>query len=71
MKMITTNFIKMSGWGDLMLFPHIDISINYSIPTIMVGWWVFRFDIKIWHRMSDKTMKIWDFITFNRSKEEE
>lgn len=68
---ITFKPMRMSGWGDLYLLPHLDISMSYSRPTIQLAWWVFRLDVVIWNTLPDWAMKVWDAITFNRKAEEE
>ena len=72
---LRTKFTRMSGFGHLCLLPHIDISMSYSMPTIIFEWWVFRFDLEIWAKLPNWMMKVWDVITLNildnRSKDKE
>lgn len=68
---ITFKPVRISGWGDLYLLPHLDISIFYGCPTIQLAWWVFRLDVVIYNKLPDWAMKVWDAITFNRKAEEE
>ena len=63
-----------SGWGSVHILPSLELCVTYSRPVIIFNWWVFRMDIAIRHRFSDRFMNtVWKWINLDfskRSKEE-
>lgn len=65
-------FLFMNHWGDLYILPNLQLSINYSIPTIIFQWWVFRLDMIIYKHLPDWFMKyVWSALNFDFIKKKE
>lgn len=76
-KHLDIQYINMSHWGDLYLLPSIKLDVNYSQPTFIFEWWIFRFDFIIYRYFPDWFMKyVWntinlDFSWLKKEKDEE
>lgn len=65
---IKFEFINTSHWGDIHILPEIIINVTYSMPTIILQWWVFRLDIIIYKHFPNWFMKyIWNTLNFDFS----
>lgn len=70
--LIKFEFLFMNHWGSIYLLPNIEVSITYSIPTIILQWWVFRLDIHIYRRLPDWFMEhVWSVINLDFLKKNE
>lgn len=69
--------ILMRHWGFIEILPVLEISIQYSLPTITLSWWIFRLDIEIYYYLPNWFMKyVWgflhlDFIDWFKKKDDE
>jgi hypothetical protein len=67
----------MRHWGFIYILPVLEISVQYSLPTITLSWWIFRLDIELYYHLSDWFMKyVWgflhlDFIDWFKKKDDE
>ena len=69
---IEFEFIFMNHWGSIYLLPNIEVSITYSMPTIILQWWVFRLDIHIYRYLPNWFMEhVWSVINLDFLKEKE
>ena len=60
---IKFNPILMRHWGFIYILPVMEISVQYSLPTITVSWWIFRLDIEFYYRLPNWFMKyVWGFL---------
>ena len=74
---IKFNSILMRHWGFIYILPVLEISVQYSLPTITLSWWIFRLDIELYYHLPDWFMKyVWgflhlDFIDWFKKKDDE
>lgn len=69
---IEFEFIFMNHWGSIYLLPNIEVSITYSMPTIILQWWVFRLDIYIYRYLPNWFMEhVWSVINLDFLKKKE
>lgn len=69
---IKFKFIFMNHWGSIYLLPNIEVSITYSMPTIILQWWVFRLDIHIYRHLPNWFMEhVWSVINLDFLKKKE
>lgn len=69
---VEVTFLFMNHWGSIYILPSIELSINYSIPTIILQWWVFRMDIVIYKHLPDWFMDhVWSVLNFDFIKKKE
>ena len=65
-------FLFMNHWGSIYLLPNIEVSVNYSMPTFILQWWVFRLDIHIYKYLPDWFMKhVWSALNLDFIKKKE
>ena len=73
---VEVKFTNMSHWGDIHILPNLQLCVNYSMPTIIFNWWIFRIDIVIYKHFPDWFMKyVWntlnlDFSWLKKQKDE-
>ena len=69
---VDIQFIFMNHWGSIYILPSIELSVNHSMPTIILQWWVFRMDIIIYKFLPDWFMKhVWSVLNFDFIKKKE
>lgn len=69
---VDIQFIFMNHWGSIYILPSIELSINYSMPTIILQWWVFRVDVVIYKRFPNWFMEyVWSILNFDFIKKKE
>lgn len=69
---VKVSFLFMNHWGSLYILPCVELSVNYSMPTIILQWWVFRVDIVIYKRFSNWFMEhVWSVLNFDFIKKKE
>jgi hypothetical protein len=67
-KRFDIQYINMSHWGDLYLLPSLKLVVNYSQPTFVFTWWIFRFDFIIYRYFPNWFMKyVWNTINLDFS----
>lgn len=63
---IDFEFLFMNHWGSIYILPCMKLCVNYSMPTLILQWWVFRLDVKIYKYLPNWFMKyVWSPINFD------